>query len=70
MSHRGAFTTFEAYLAYAREARETFGKLDRLDGRQFEVKSSKFSDLRTRNSELPFAPVAHILPVSLVEHAG
>ena len=40
-------------------------KQDGRDDRGFEVRSSRFSELRTQNFELRVAPVAHILLVSL-----
>ena len=51
---------------FERDLRE---KRDGSDGR-FEVRSSRFSELRTQNFELLIAPVAHIWPVSLMNNVG
>jgi hypothetical protein len=47
----------------ARDKRE---ERDSRDGRRFEVRSSRFSKLRTLNFELRVAPVALFPPVSPV----
>ena len=53
---------------FARDSRDLREKRDGSDGRRFEVRSSRFSELRTRNFEPRIAPVAHVLLVSLTIH--
>ncbi len=58
----------EAYLVIRRDSRDLRDKRDGSDGRRFEVRSSRFSELRTWNFELRIAPVAHSVLVSLAIH--
>ena len=54
----------------ARDKRE---ERESRDGRRFEVRSSRFSELRTRNFELQVAPVALfplVSPISLESGIG
>ena len=44
-------------------------KRDGRDGEEFEVRGSRFSELRTQNFEPRVTPVAHGLLVSLTFHA-
>jgi len=49
-----------------RRARDKREERDSRDGRRFEVRSSRFSEIRTQNLELRIAPVALFPPVSPV----
>jgi len=49
----------------ARDSRDLREKRGERDRDQFEVPSSKFSELRTQNLELLIAPVAHVSLISL-----
>jgi hypothetical protein len=44
---------------FARDSRELPEKRDERDGRRFEVRSSRFFELRTRNIELPVSFTLH-----------